>query len=243
MSGHWTVEHREAQAKRCREQAKSFWKNIDYRKKQIAALQAGLARRWAKKGAKLAQAKVMARQNQDGDFWETLDSKTRKKLSDTRSSNIKKYNKKLHYSPKLRKARHEAKKASSKYERMKKKLSDAMKRRMENPKYASMVRASRGCPTKPQRSLLRKLCRAGISGFVWEHPVVRYSLDVANPKLKICVELDGEYWHNFRKEQDKKRDKLLRKRGWQVKRFSANRIGIRRAFEWVVWVVRQEVLS
>lgn len=47
-----------------------------------------------------------------------------------------------------------------------------------------------------------------------------YKIDIANPKTKVGIEVDGRT-HNFfkRKEQDKKKTKFLEKNGWKVFRF------------------------
>lgn len=88
-------------------------------------------------------------------------------------------------------------------------------------------------PSKPQKSLLRKLCRAGIKGFKLEVPFERYSLDVANAKLKICVELDGTYWHSINPTDYDRRDRKLRKLDWRLKRFGTSELEVSKALMWV----------
>jgi very-short-patch-repair endonuclease len=87
--------------------------------------------------------------------------------------------------------------------------------------------------SKPQISLLKKLCCAGISGFKLEVPVGRYSLDVANPKRMLCIEIEGSYWHRVNKTDYKKRDAFLAGLGWIVKRFGTSRNEINRAFQYI----------
>ena len=87
--------------------------------------------------------------------------------------------------------------------------------------------------SRPQRALLRKLKEEGIEGFKLEHPFGRYSLDVANKEFKICVELDGAYWHARNKTDYDARDKFLKEHGWKVKRFPATKAGVEKAFKWV----------
>lgn len=64
--------------------------------------------------------------------------------------------------------------------------------------------------TRPHRILIR-ICES--LGLAWEDEVKfgRYSLDVYIPKLKLCIECDGVYWHSLEgvPEKDKKRDKYL----------------------------------
>lgn len=65
----------------------------------------------------------------------------------------------------------------------------------------------------------------GVSGFEREYiiPVPgkkgRFSIDFANPVLKIAVELDGDS-HKRRKDHDEKRDAFLNDLGWEVIRFT-----------------------
>ena len=49
-------------------------------------------------------------------------------------------------------------------------------------------------------------------------------LDFAIPELKINIEADGSYWHNKRKNKDRKRDYYLKTLGWQTLRFSEQEI-------------------
>ena len=45
-----------------------------------------------------------------------------------------------------------------------------------------------------------------------QHPIGPYALDFYCPKLKLCIEVDGEQ-HQYRQEADARRDVYLRKRG------------------------------
>jgi very-short-patch-repair endonuclease len=102
-----------------------------------------------------------------------------------------------------------------------------MKRQAEKWRESGILRQR---PSKPQKSLLRKLCRAGIKGFRLEVPFGRYSLDVADPNRKICIELDGAYWHSINLTDYAKRDRKLRKKGWVVKRFGTSEAEVCKAF-------------
>lgn len=73
-----------------------------------------------------------------------------------------------------------------------------------------------------QRTLLRRICRAGIRGFVLEHPFQRYSIDIANPKKKIAIEVDG--WFPRNSERDKRKERLLRRNGWKVVRIPDGKV-------------------
>lgn len=49
-----------------------------------------------------------------------------------------------------------------------------------------------------------------------------YVMDFAIPELKICIECDGEHWHNSKK--DNKRDGVMRNNGWAILRFPGKQI-------------------
>lgn len=58
--------------------------------------------------------------------------------------------------------------------------------------------------------------------FVQQHPVGRYRLDFAVPKVKIAIEVDGP--HHLRPDvahRDALRDAWLRERGWVILRVTA----------------------
>ncbi len=85
------------------------------------------------------------------------------------------------------------------------------------------IRGGNGAPmAEPQRRL------ADFLGWKTEFPVgirdgltpVKYSLDIAHPALKICVEVDGRSHHGGRRVQDAKRDARLASLGWHTFRFS-----------------------
>lgn len=56
--------------------------------------------------------------------------------------------------------------------------------------------------------------------YIREYPFTKYSLDFAWPKLKKCIEIDGEQHERFQdyKDRDTLKDKLLIESGWQVLR-------------------------
>lgn len=80
--------------------------------------------------------------------------------------------------------------------------------------------------TKPHMKLKQAMVSAGISGFQTELEVGFYSLDEAYPELRVCVEVQGCYWHscpvcgiqgpkvNLRRDKSKKT--YLENRGWLV---------------------------
>ena len=78
-------------------------------------------------------------------------------------------------------------------------------------------------PTKPQLALFRMLedlCSCPIL----EYPVYwskkwNYCIDIADPRLGLAFEYDGEYWHR-NKFRDLRRQKRLESLGWSFLRYS-----------------------
>lgn len=92
-----------------------------------------------------------------------------------------------------------------------------MQERMRDPKYAKKVAKSwSNVTSKPQVSLFRRLCRAGIRGLKLEHPIGGFVADIAHLPTKIVIESDGSHFHRHRVKHDQRRDRLLRKLGWIV---------------------------
>lgn len=94
----------------------------------------------------------------------------------------------------------------------------------------SMVKA-RQALSKTSNLHLRfkdRMVRSGLEGFQTEYECGPYFLDEANPMLKICVEIDGCYWHgcvdcgfngqpnNLR--VDKAKNTYLTNKGWTIVR-------------------------
>ncbi|WP_339063542.1 DUF559 domain-containing protein [Tepidibacillus marianensis] len=53
---------------------------------------------------------------------------------------------------------------------------------------------------------------------VTQYPMGKYRIDIAFPQYKIAIECDGHQFHSSKeaKERDKRKDKLLRSKGWKV---------------------------
>ncbi len=67
-----------------------------------------------------------------------------------------------------------------------------------------------------------------------------YVTDFAFPDIRLAIEADGvEYHSGDRRERDRKRDWILRKHGWTVKRFHGTTIHTRA--ENCVFVIKREV--
>ena len=76
-----------------------------------------------------------------------------------------------------------------------------------------------------ERSVREALEERGLKrgiDFVVQYPI-RYSwiVDIAFPKQKVAIELDGEMWHNTAKarKRDSFKDITLKRGGWRVLRF------------------------
>ena len=74
--------------------------------------------------------------------------------------------------------------------------------------------------SKPQRLLFEYLRGQGLNGLRLEYPVAAYKADIALPRIKCAVEVDGSYWHRINKTDYKKRDKIFESLGWKVLRLN-----------------------
>jgi very-short-patch-repair endonuclease len=61
--------------------------------------------------------------------------------------------------------------------------------------------------------------RLGGFGFLRQRAISNYIVDFMGKELKLVIEVDG-YSHNFKTEEDEKRDKHLKKLGFTGMRFS-----------------------
>lgn len=92
------------------------------------------------------------------------------------------------------------------------------------------------CVSISQMFVFKRLCKLGVNGVKLNYPLGPYALDVALPKRKLCIEVDGRYWHSLGYTNYKKRDKFLRKEGWRVYRFVVDsRKEAREKFSNVLW--------
>lgn len=89
--------------------------------------------------------------------------------------------------------------------------------------------------TKPHRVLQEAMKEANIyDGFKTSQRISYYEIDEFNPDMKLCIEIDGDYWHanplfyskdNLNSTQikrvksDKKKNDFLRKNGYNLLRF------------------------
>jgi very-short-patch-repair endonuclease len=85
-------------------------------------------------------------------------------------------------------------------------------------------------PSKIQLFIFRSLLRRGMSGLRLEHVVGSKSIDIALPKKRLAIEIDGAYWHRNKATQ-RKRDRYLKVRGWRVLHFPAKRSSIPKILE------------
>lgn len=82
--------------------------------------------------------------------------------------------------------------------------------------------ASDGARSEAERLLIRLLRAAKISGWRANYPVCGYVVDVAFPKQKVAVEVDGWAFHHDRTafQNDRARQNKISLNGWQVLRFT-----------------------
>lgn len=82
--------------------------------------------------------------------------------------------------------------------------------------------AGDGARSHAERLLIQLLKSAGITGWIANHPIGGYVVDVAFPDHKLVIEVDGWAFHSdpaaFRK--DRVRQNQIALLGWQVLRFT-----------------------
>ena len=101
-----------------------------------------------------------------------------------------------------------------------KEMIEGTKERMLNGQALKAMKAAAGTRvSKPQKKLY-EMVKSLYSEVELEYEIFNKSLDIALPKYKIDIEFDGAYWHDSRKDEDNKRDELLKSNGWHVLRYS-----------------------
>jgi very-short-patch-repair endonuclease len=82
--------------------------------------------------------------------------------------------------------------------------------------------ASDGARSEAERLLIRLLRAAKISGWKANYPVCGYVVDVAFPKQKVAIEVDGWAFHSDQAafQNDRQRQNRIALSGWQVLRFT-----------------------
>lgn len=81
--------------------------------------------------------------------------------------------------------------------------------------------------SKPHMMLRDSMIKEGIySGFESCQPLYYFEIDELNKFGKICVEIDGDYWHSLPKRiiQDKRKDTFLTNKGYKVVRIKEREI-------------------
>ncbi len=85
-----------------------------------------------------------------------------------------------------------------------------------------LVSAADRADSVAERALVKLLRGAGIEGWVLGHPVGPYLIDVAFPRAKVAIEIDGWAWHvdQDRFVGDRRKGNALVRDGWVVLRFT-----------------------
>lgn len=99
-----------------------------------------------------------------------------------------------------------------------------LKKLWKDPEFVEKVNASHVNPSQQHLSIFRRLCREGFRGCKLEFSVGRYVIDIAFPKKKIAIEVDGHYWHRIRKNSDRRKTKFLSARGWRIVRLPVRKM-------------------
>ncbi|MCP2043690.1 endonuclease domain-containing protein [Pontibacter sp. HSC-36F09] len=90
-----------------------------------------------------------------------------------------------------------------------------------NKKLKKFAKDLRTDSTKAEVRLWCEVLSKGKTGynFLRQRPISNYIADFMNKELKLIIEVDG-YSHNFKFEDDQKRDQELLKLGYKVLRFT-----------------------
>lgn len=82
--------------------------------------------------------------------------------------------------------------------------------------------ASDGARSEAERLMVRLLRAAKISGWKANYPVCGYVVDIAFPKQRVAIEVDGWAFHNDHRafQRDHTRQNAISLNGWQVLRFT-----------------------
>lgn len=82
--------------------------------------------------------------------------------------------------------------------------------------------AAGGARSEAERLVIQLLRSAGIGGWTANLPVGPYVVDVAFPRERVAIEIDGWAFHSDREafQNDRKRQNWLALHGWQVLRFT-----------------------
>ena len=82
--------------------------------------------------------------------------------------------------------------------------------------------ASDGARSEAERLLVRLLRAAKVSGWKANFPVCGYLVDIAFPKERVAIEVDGWAFHNDQTtfQRDRTRQNTIALSGWQVLRFT-----------------------
>ncbi|MCI4674036.1 type IV toxin-antitoxin system AbiEi family antitoxin domain-containing protein [Candidatus Mycolicibacterium alkanivorans] len=82
--------------------------------------------------------------------------------------------------------------------------------------------AADGSRSEAERLLLGLLRQAGLTGWRTNHPVAGYKVDVAFPKQKVAIEVDGFAFHTDEEvfQIDRQRQNTIALCGWQILRFT-----------------------
>lgn len=91
---------------------------------------------------------------------------------------------------------------------------------LTNPAEISIANRLKQEAPASERMLVPAMAAMGFSHSV---PMFGYYLDFYNPRLKLCVEIDG-YVHRGRRKQDRRRDASLRGAGIETHRFWARTV-------------------
>jgi len=83
--------------------------------------------------------------------------------------------------------------------------------------YAVYLRSLLKTISKPQKKIYNIVHFLGFKAEL-EYPILNFSIDIAIPALNIAIEYDGSYWHQ-NKKKDKLRQQKIEEQGWSFIRY------------------------
>src|SRR5690242_12237545 len=247
----WTPERRAAHSKRMSE----LWKN------PTSSMKRGVRQRTVTFLERLTESKRQAISERVAKSWKNptpamiAGTRNRSQKSITpkirrlRRSVMRKVAKKMWADPEFRKRRAEGLRAQWTEDRRKsqsevmrrvvaKRWSDPLERKRQGVRgakeIAKLIRSGRW-PLRtslPQLAIFDALILSGIKGFELEIACGPYRLDIANRRSKLCIEVDGEYWHAVNKTDYQKRDAFVSSKGWKILRVGTSKVGLLQAVRW-----------
>jgi len=213
----WSISRKRKHAARI----KRLWKTGIYNHVNAAATAPSARRKWDRSMAKIRRNPEYWRKVSLGRKEQWKNRKYRKLMSEASSKALKRT---------WRVSRDKMDKANASPERkairsrtFSRTLKKLWKTRKHQKRMARVLKKTVGRKTSGmQMSIFKSLCRRGYKGVRLNRREGTKFIDIAFPEKNLALEIDGPFWHRDKHRQHL-RDRYLRRRGWSVKHFVANR--------------------